>query len=244
MLKGSIVALITPFDGDNLCEETYIKLINYHLENGTWEQKGEDITGPGGEPQWAGGDYTSNQGDQFGGAVAMGDQNTVAGSSRWSDYVAFDCPDWMSSFDCASLNKRNCGVVRVYSFNGTSWEQKGSDIWGQEENWYSGDAIEMPDANTIAIGSTLTPGFWEGRGRVSIYSWNGESWVSSGGLYGTHPGDHIGDVFHMPDANTIAIGSRLNDLEYASENFEGEVTVWHKTEGAPGYGWSQKGQKI
>jgi len=35
MLKGSIVALITPFDGENLCEDNYIKLINYHLENGT-----------------------------------------------------------------------------------------------------------------------------------------------------------------------------------------------------------------
>ena len=35
MLKGSIVALITPFEGDNLSEDTYIKLINYHLENGT-----------------------------------------------------------------------------------------------------------------------------------------------------------------------------------------------------------------
>ena len=35
MLKGSIVALITPFDNDNLSEECYIKLINYHLENGT-----------------------------------------------------------------------------------------------------------------------------------------------------------------------------------------------------------------
>ena len=35
MLKGSIVALITPFDGENLSEETYIKLINYHLESGT-----------------------------------------------------------------------------------------------------------------------------------------------------------------------------------------------------------------
>ena len=35
MLKGSIVALITPFIGDNLCEDTYVKLINYHLENGT-----------------------------------------------------------------------------------------------------------------------------------------------------------------------------------------------------------------
>ena len=35
MLKGSIVALITPFKDDNLDEETYRKLINYHLNNGT-----------------------------------------------------------------------------------------------------------------------------------------------------------------------------------------------------------------
>ena len=35
MLKGSIVALITPFDNGNLSEDGYVKLINYHLENGT-----------------------------------------------------------------------------------------------------------------------------------------------------------------------------------------------------------------
>ena len=35
MLKGSIVALITPFDGDSLSEDAYVKLINYHLESGT-----------------------------------------------------------------------------------------------------------------------------------------------------------------------------------------------------------------
>ena len=35
MLKGSIVALITPFKDDNLDENTYRKLINYHLTNGT-----------------------------------------------------------------------------------------------------------------------------------------------------------------------------------------------------------------
>ena len=35
MLKGSIVALITPFDGENLSEDNYIKLLNYHLDNGT-----------------------------------------------------------------------------------------------------------------------------------------------------------------------------------------------------------------
>ena len=35
MLKGSIVALITPFDNGSLSEKDYVKLINYHLVNGT-----------------------------------------------------------------------------------------------------------------------------------------------------------------------------------------------------------------
>ncbi len=35
MFKGSIVALITPFKDERLDESNYIKLINYHLENGT-----------------------------------------------------------------------------------------------------------------------------------------------------------------------------------------------------------------
>ena len=35
MLKGSIVAIITPFKDDSLDQETYIKLIDYHLNNGT-----------------------------------------------------------------------------------------------------------------------------------------------------------------------------------------------------------------
>jgi 4-hydroxy-tetrahydrodipicolinate synthase len=35
MLKGSIVALITPFKDDSFDEENYIKLIDYHLKNGT-----------------------------------------------------------------------------------------------------------------------------------------------------------------------------------------------------------------
>ena len=35
MFKGSNVALITPFKDNNLDEENYIKLINFHLENST-----------------------------------------------------------------------------------------------------------------------------------------------------------------------------------------------------------------
>ncbi len=35
MFKGSIVALITPFNNDELDEENYTNLIHYHLKNGT-----------------------------------------------------------------------------------------------------------------------------------------------------------------------------------------------------------------
>ena len=35
MLKGSIVALITPFKNDILNEDVYRKLIHYHIKNGT-----------------------------------------------------------------------------------------------------------------------------------------------------------------------------------------------------------------
>src|SRR5210317_464826 len=35
MFKGSNVALITPFKDDSLDVESYIKLIHFHLENGT-----------------------------------------------------------------------------------------------------------------------------------------------------------------------------------------------------------------
>jgi 4-hydroxy-tetrahydrodipicolinate synthase len=35
MFKGSNVALVTPFKNDNLDEETYIKLIHFHIKNGT-----------------------------------------------------------------------------------------------------------------------------------------------------------------------------------------------------------------
>ena len=35
MFKGSNVALITPFKNNSLDEEAYIKLIHFHIDNGT-----------------------------------------------------------------------------------------------------------------------------------------------------------------------------------------------------------------
>ena len=35
MFKGSNVALVTPFKNNELDEDSYIKLIHFHIENGT-----------------------------------------------------------------------------------------------------------------------------------------------------------------------------------------------------------------
>ena len=35
MFKGSNVALVTPFKNNKLDEDTYIKLIHFHIQNGT-----------------------------------------------------------------------------------------------------------------------------------------------------------------------------------------------------------------
>ena len=35
MFKGSNVALVTPFKNNKLDEDNYIKLINFHIQNGT-----------------------------------------------------------------------------------------------------------------------------------------------------------------------------------------------------------------
>ena len=35
MFKGSNVALVTPFKNDKLDDATYIKLIHFHIKNGT-----------------------------------------------------------------------------------------------------------------------------------------------------------------------------------------------------------------
>ena len=66
MLKGSIVALITPFDGENLSEDNYIKLINYHLENGTNGVEIDHYKVLGGDHSWPSLNADSNKGNSNG----------------------------------------------------------------------------------------------------------------------------------------------------------------------------------
>ena len=62
------------------------------------------------------------------------------------------------------------GKVRIYNWNGTSWVQKGSDIYGETGGDWSGGTLNMPDGNAIAIGAPSNDGNGEAAGHVRVYS--------------------------------------------------------------------------
>ena len=183
--------------------------VRVYAWNGTsWVQKGLDING-----EFAG--------DESGRAVSMPDSNTIAIGAQKNGGAGF----WS-------------GHVRVYSWNGISWVQKGLDIDGEAANTTSGCSVSMSDANTVAIGApwNFGTGFWSGHTRV--YSWNGVSWVQKGlDIDGEFAEDRSGGSVSMPDSNTVAIGATGND---GNGTMSGHVRVYSWN----GVSWVQKGLDI
>jgi hypothetical protein len=157
--------------------------VRIYAWNGTaWIQKGADIDG---EAAW----------DNSGRSVSMPDANTVAIGAPYNDGNGIDA-----------------GHVRIYAWNGTAWQQKGSDLDGEAAWDFSGSSVSMPDNHTVAIGATWNSGNGTDAGHVRIYNWNGTSWIQKGAdIDGEAAGDESGFSVSMPDAYTVAIGAPWND---------------------------------
>lgn len=109
--------------------------------NGTaWVQKGIDIDGEAAN-------------DHSGWSVSMANANTLAISAIYNDG-----------------NGTDAGHTRIYSWNGTTWMQKGMDIDGEVAGDMSGYCVSMGDANTVAIGSRFNDGSATNAGHVRVFS--------------------------------------------------------------------------
>ena len=97
-------------------------------------------------------------GDESGGAVSMPDANTLAIGADGNDVGSL------------VSNMSDAGHVRVYTWSGTTWVQKGVDINGEGAGDWSGTSVSMPDANTLAIGAPYNGGNLIGAGHVRVYS--------------------------------------------------------------------------
>ncbi|MCJ8292039.1 MAG: T9SS type A sorting domain-containing protein [Crocinitomicaceae bacterium] len=161
-------------------------------------------------------------GDNSGSSVSMPDAHTVAIGS-WS----------------SSAGAYYGGQTRVFSWGGSDWQQKGSEINGDIEGDWSGHSVSMPDANTLAIGIPRHDDNGNDAGKTKVYVWNGVDWEQKGtDIDGEAQEDRSGYCVMMPDANTIAIGAPRNDNSVPQS---GHVRIysWNGIDD-----WVQKGMDI
>ena len=210
MPDDNTVAIGAP-KNDGIAENAgHVRIYTLTSDPYFWIQKGADIDGEA-------------VGDNSGTSVSMPDANTVAIGSPNSDRIGI-------------LPGR--GHVRVYSWSGSAWVQKGGDIDGEAIGDGSGCSVSMPDANTLAIGAPNNDGGSDA-GHVRVYTWSGTAWVQKGvDIDGEDMGDRSGYSVSMPDANTLAIGA------YFARDGNGFLTGHVRVYSWNGTAWAQKGVDI
>ena len=256
---GSTVAISAPY---NSAYAGQVRV--YSWDGSTWIQRGGDIDGE------AAGDYSgfSVAMSADGSTVAIGaPYNASNGSNagqvrvyRWSgstwtqqgididgeaagDYSGFSVAmsaDGSTVAIGAPFNGVSSGQVRVYSWNGSTWIQRGIDIDGEAAGDYSGYSVALSeDGTTVAIGAPAndgTGGTATSAGQVRVYTWNSTAWTQRGGdIDGEAANDQSGySVAMSAGGSTVAIGAPANGSN------AGQVRVYT----ASGSTWTQRGGDI
>ena len=183
----------------------------YGYDGSTWTQRGADIDGEAVD-------------DQSGYSVSLSsDGQTVAIGAYRNDG-----------------NGSNSGHVRVYGYNGSTWNQRGADIDGEAAEDRSGFSVSLSsDGQTVAIGAYRNDGNGSNSGHVRVYNWNGSGWIKLGAnIDGEAASDYSGgSVSLSSDGQTVAIGAYLND---GNGSNSGHVRVY----GYDGSTWTQRGADI
>jgi len=97
---------------------------------GGWAKKGDNINGE------AAGDY-----------------------SGWSVSLSSDGNVMAIGAPYGHTTHSNAGCVRVYAWNGTAWEKRGGDIYGEASSDYSGVSVSLSsDGSIVAIGAHRNDG--------------------------------------------------------------------------------------
>ena len=157
----------------------------YDYSNSLWVQLGSDI---GGE----------NSGDALGVSLSLdADGDRVIIGAEGNDDGGSDA-----------------GHTRIYEYDGTNWNQLGSDIDGEAAGDKSGSVVSIDDdGDRVAIGAYQNDGGGTGSGHVRVYEYSSGSWSQLGSdIDGDAAGDEFGDALSLDaDGSHIAIGGVGND---------------------------------
>lgn len=191
----------------------HLRVYQWQESFNDWVQLGPDIDGSN-NPEWFGHSCSIN---------SVGD--IVAGGAPFND-----------------INGNDIGLARVFLYNGSSWDQLGSDIYGENPDDHSGHSVSLSsDGYTLSVGAGHNSDAGFEVGHVRVYKFNGMNWIQVGsdidgeGVYN----DHFGySNCISSDGEIIAVGanSNFNPTTLAA----GHVRV-HENNGGS---WTQVGQDI
>tara|TARA_B100001175_G_scaffold79656_1_gene66657 strand:+ start:3204 stop:5699 length:2496 start_codon:yes stop_codon:yes gene_type:complete len=156
------------------------------------------------------------QNDYFGSSVALSADGTILA--------------------CGGLkHDSNKGHVRIFQYNGSTWNQLGTDIDGEIAEDESPTSLAISYNGSIIAISSINNN--SNLGHVRIFSYTNSSWSQLGSeIIGTVVGEHFGRSISLSsDGTIISIGVSLHD----SDN-KGTVRVFEYTNND----WSQIGSDI
>lgn len=213
---GNIIAVGAPRNsgGGPIGDEQRgcVKVYQFDTNSSSWIQIGQNINGV-------------NNDDLSGSSVSLSDNGTV---------VAIGSPFYNGSAGS------NTGLVKIYSFNGTTWSQLGQSISGSNTYDQFGFSISLSsNGDKIAIGANLLDGNGQDSGGVKIYSFNSTSWVQMGQtLIGEYSFDEFGKTVSLSSTgNKLAVGAPFNN---GNGDDSGHIRVYEYN----GTSWIQVGQDI
>jgi hypothetical protein len=186
----------------------YARVFEWNGSN--WIQKGIDING-------------TAPNDIAGSAVSINENGTIIGVS----FPGFD-----------GANGANCGAIRTYEWNGSTWIQKGQDVLGPNTDAYIGSLSMNASGNIIAIGSGGDDTGGSNAGSVKIFEFNGTSWTQKGN---TVLGNNSVLQGH---GSTLAIDNNGTNFITGGYSFTNGAIGYAKVYTWNGTNWVPKGQTL
>ena len=174
-----------------------VRVYDWDSVGSSWVQRGQDIVGD--EIDW------------FGTSLAFGSDNTS---------IIVGAKDGATTLDDGQ------GYIKVYSWDGSTWIQKGNTVKGFDLGDRFGRSVAMSNSNnTIVVGASQE---WRAKeqGYICVYDWDSldSSWIQRGAVI---PGEVFlitGDTIYLASGssvaidntgNTIIVGDRLNAVVYS-----------------------------
>ena len=242
----------------------------FQFDGTSWNQSGNDINGDA-AGDWLGYSVDLNDDGQILVVGATGNNNKgVLRVYQWQD----PANDWLQigqdidgenigdsfGFSC-SINSvgdivvggavfnddsgNDSGSVRVFQYNGSSWDQLGQDIDGEYSEDKSGHSVSLSsDGYTLSVGAghNSENGFEIGHVRIYTFDINTNTWIQKGSdIDGEGPDpDHFGYSNSISsDGYTVAVGAPANNQQSTTPP-QGHVRAYK----FDGVNWLQVGQDI